>query len=309
MHYYSLLLLLLFVQIVSPFIVQNIILQASQQDGKSETIYIETDHEIGYNLTKYTEINIINQRLHQLQKGSFVDLPHLRFLELKHDSIREIEPGAFGSLPSLMLIDLARNRLTKIRNGTFNTLPVRGLILTRNHIEIIEEGALDDLPNLVVLDLSYNKISVLSSEWFKNCPKLLDINLESNSLVMIPAMAFKNLKIDETQYYYANRYPTINLSNNQITSLSANAFSGLEEIFKLNLDRNRLSNIHPTAFEDVYKIHYLNFSVNQINCLEDSVLEDLKRTSVFEIFSNPLSVKCSDNLLKWSKNYSIKIKT
>lgn len=297
------LLLLLIANIASAF--ENIVLNVVQQDGKHERIYMEDDQ----NLTKYMAIDIVNQRLHELQMGSFVDLPDLRFLELKHNMIREIEPGAFRNLPSLMLINVARNHLRRIENGTFNGLPMRGLILTRNQIEDIEDGALDDLPNLVLLDLSHNRLTTISSEWFKNCPKLLDINMEDNHITQVAEMVFKNLIIDESQYYYSNRYPTINLSNNRITTLLPNAFSGLEEIFMLRLDKNQLNHIHPTAFEDIYKIHHLNFSVNQIQCVDDAVCADLKRTTVLEVTSNPLTIKCKNTLENWAKNNFVQIKT
>lgn len=289
---------------------ENVILEALKVgDQKHERIYIEDDREIHYDLTRYVEIRIENQRMHELQNGTFADLPNLRLLELKHNAIREIDSEAFRNLSSLMLIDLSRNLLSKIKFGIFNGLPVRGLILTRNHIEVIQAEALDDLPNLVVLDLSHNRINRMSSDWFKNCPKLLDINLESNLLTQIPEMSFQNLRIDESEYYYSNRYPTINLSNNRIAALAPNAFSGLEEIFKLRLDRNQLSCIAATAFEDVYKVHHLNFSVNLIQCVDGAVLEDLKRTTVLEMVSNPLKAKCKDGLEEWAKEKLVRLKT
>lgn len=305
MHYPFLLLLI----VQTAHAIDNVILDAYQPDGKHERVFLETDHEIQYNLTKYTMITIANQRLHEIPRRSFVNLPHLRLLELKHDMIREIEVGAFGNLSSLMVLDLASNDLKRIVNGVFNTLPVRGLILTRNRIAVVEDGALDGLPNLVVLDLSHNRISAISSDWFQNCPKLLDINFASNQIAQVPAMAFKNLRIDEREYYYSNRYPTINLSNNRITSLASNAFSGLEEIFTLRLDKNRLSDIHPTAFEDVYKTHHLNFSANRIECVDDAVLDDLKRTSVLDLTLNPLlNASCRQNFVDWARNNVVHIK-
>lgn len=293
---------------VTQYTFTNVKLEAyASRTSDSDTVFLSRESRIPKSLGNNVAISIENQRIPKVFAFSFVDLPHLAYLQLVSNEMAHIEQGAFQKLPSLYLLDLSKNKLTRLQDGVLNHLSISDLILSHNRIEDADVNAFDHLPHLRYLDISRNNLKRVNANWFKNTPKLVEVRLDFNHIVELPERAFQNLKTLPQEHYYSAKYPTIRITNNRISSVHPNAFGGLEEIWQLRLDHNNITVIGNDVFGNVYKVHHLNISYNQITCLSDAVLQRIKRTVALDIAGNNMRNDCVKKVLEWSKETDIQV--
>lgn len=98
----------------------------------------------------------------------------------------------------------------------------------------------------------------------------LTIDMGSNSMATIPSNAFRNTsRINATKI-------VIDLSSNQLVHINDDAFSGLENTYRIDLDmrRNNLSSI-PIAVTKLKGLEQLNIEYNPIASFQSSVMYTL----------------------------------
>lgn len=307
--FFRIVLILIHIQLViSQYTFNNVKLEAyTSRTSNGNTIFLTKELRIPKSLDRYLALLIENQQIPRLYAGSFLNLPHLAYLEIIANNITDVEPGSFQKLPNLYLLDLSKNKLKNLQKGVFNDLPISGLILSRNEIHEIDVEAFDDLTNLRYLDVSGNKLKHIKGDWFQNTPKLVEVRLDYNQISELPQRAFRNLRTQPREHYYSAKYPTINLSNNHLTKIHPDAFGGIEEIWQLRLDRNGIAAVKSDMFESVYKVHHLNVSYNQIKCFSSGLLQKLRRTVTLDITGNQFSKDCVGRIVEWSKQNDVDV--
>lgn len=95
---------------------------------------------------------------------------------------------------------------------------------------------------------------MLPSEFFSTYAALKYINLSHSKLFKIADYTFGLPYLQE-----------LNLSGNELISLSANVFSGAANLLKIDLSHNMISIIEPETFTNLRSLLDLNLSYNQIN--------------------------------------------
>ncbi|XP_038070995.1 adhesion G protein-coupled receptor A3-like [Patiria miniata] len=81
----------------------------------------------------------------------------------------------------------------------------------------------------------------------------------------------------------------LDLSNNQITSLRQNAFSGLSSLLQLNLSGNRISYIEPKSFDGLDQLEKLDLSRNRLGSVNNSMFVGLGSLEDLNISFNQIS--------------------
>ncbi|XP_059930773.1 immunoglobulin superfamily member 10 [Gadus macrocephalus] len=162
---------------------------------------------------------------------------------------------------SVERINMGYNRITVLREGDFTgLLNLELLMLHSNTIHLIENGAFLDLKSLQVLKMSYNKVKELKKETFKGLDSLLRLHMDHNSIEFISPDAFFGLTSLQLVHLEGNLlhqlHPdtfvtlrlsgafkvssvrNIHLSDNHLTGLPADIFSGCSRLENLFLHGN-----------------------------------------------------------------------
>ena len=97
-------------------------------------------------------------------------LKNLKYLNLENNSISILDKGSFDSLVNLEYLSLALNRISNLDNADLfrNLLNLKELNLSSNFIEILNENFLRNLNKLVTLDLSSNRIFMIKNYSFNS---------------------------------------------------------------------------------------------------------------------------------------------
>ncbi|KAM9801659.1 immunoglobulin superfamily member 10 [Neosynchiropus ocellatus] len=164
--------------------------------------------------------------------------------------------------PHVEKVNLGYNSITLLREGDLSGLKrLDQLLLHSNTIHKVEDGAFEDLKSLQVLKMSYNKIKELNKDTFKGLESLLRLHVDHNDIHFINPEAFNGLNnlqllnlegnqlqqlhpdtfttLRHSQVFKVSSLRTIQLSDNLLTRLPENIFSGCTQLENLFLHGNR----------------------------------------------------------------------
>lgn len=183
--------------------------------------------------------NLSHNNLTSVTQNDFVKFINLQKLYLNGNDISTIENGSFSSLGQLSLLNMSSNNLKQIEHGVFcNLTNLNTLLLNRNYITNLSMDVFHNVPNLEHLSLSENRIHAMNSGTFP-LPGLRTLNLDNNSLSMIPSNIFNctpNLQ-------------SIKLNLNRISNISDYSFSSIPNVSHVSLNYNHITHIAIEAFE------------------------------------------------------------
>ncbi|XP_077422007.1 immunoglobulin superfamily member 10 isoform X1 [Vanacampus margaritifer] len=164
--------------------------------------------------------------------------------------------------PAVERINLGYNSITILRENALSGLEkLQILMLHSNLIHSIEDKAFHDLRSLQILKISYNKVKELSKQTFKGLESLQRLHIDHNYIDFISPEAFYGLTnlqlvhlegnhlqqlhpdtfvtLRHSQVFKLSSVRTIHLSDNLLTSLPAELFSGCSHLENLFLHGNR----------------------------------------------------------------------
>lgn len=144
-------------------------------------------------MTELYIIDLNNNELEVIQKGSFSNTSIDAYLDLSHNNIAILEPGAFTN-SRIFHIRLNNNKLSVVKNGVFNGTKFTMLLLSNNNITKLENGCFYDMPNIFSIDMSNNRIETVIENYSSKVPKLRFVNFEGN-------LRYHELTFDELNYY------------------------------------------------------------------------------------------------------------
>ncbi|XP_073349665.1 immunoglobulin superfamily member 10 isoform X2 [Pagrus major] len=158
-------------------------------------------------------INLGYNSITVLREDDLSGLENLELLMLHSNTIHSIEDRAFQDLKSLQVLKMSFNKVKKINKETFKGLDgVLRLHLDHNHIEFISPEAFYGLTNLQL------------------------VHLEGNHLQQLHADTFITLR--HSQVFKVSSVKNIHLSDNLLTTLPAEIFSGCSELENIFLHGN-----------------------------------------------------------------------
>lgn len=224
-------------------------------------------------------LELAGNRIERLRNGAFRGLRSLDTLELTGNGLATVEPAAFDGLTALRVLDLRDNSIRDLRNVSFAGLAtLQDLLLSDN--EIVRPAFTDLSDSLDNLDLARNEIEVLEPGDFSRAPTST-LLLDDNRIRRISRGAFDLPALRN-----------LHLTGNDLTTIDADSYEGLNRLRKLWLSGNRISEIGKGACRNLGSVYVLDVSRNPFRKLENGALHGLGTdfgSSVY-IYENKLEV-------------------
>jgi hypothetical protein len=152
-----------------------------------------------------------------------------------------------------------------LKQDTFSFLPdLEWLELKSNRVDSIEPGAFNSLTKLRRLEITdniNNNCGGLTDKICGACPPLIELvnveflKLSSNFVKSVDGL-FAGMASDAVN----TKLRVLDLSNNKLTSLKANAFSCLGALTRLDLHQNFIRVVEEGAFSGLLNLRELTFS-------------------------------------------------
>ncbi|XP_049576546.1 slit homolog 1b isoform X3 [Syngnathus scovelli] len=255
-----------------------------------------------------------NNKIDCLHNGSFAGgLANVRLLSLYDNRLSAILPGTFDALPNLSTLNLLANpfncdcRLSWLAAWLRSRRIVTGNPRCRGPA-FLREIPLQDVaaPDFRCDDGSpaaesagcrlgpqcpgactcVDTVVRCSNKHLQALPRglpanLTELYLDGNRFTRVPGHLgnFRHLQL-------------IDLSNNQISSLSDDSFANMSQLTTLILSYNSLQCIPPLALGGLRKLRLLSLHGNDISELQQGIFDDVTSLSHLAIGSNPLYCDC-----------------
>ncbi|XP_078517613.1 leucine-rich repeats and immunoglobulin-like domains protein 1 isoform X2 [Lissotriton helveticus] len=272
-------------------------------------------------------INLSYNKLREIDRAAFEELPNLRevrlshndltsipllgsasarisSLYLNHNKIQSIEASLLKPYRSLETLDLSSNNLTELRSTSFpQGLPLKELFLASNKIVTLEVGAFSNLSrSLRSLRLSKNRITHLPVKAFK-LPRLTQLELNRNRIQLIDGLTFHGLdslevlklqrnnisRLTDGAFWGLSRMQVLHLEDNSLTEVHGGYLYGLSSLQQLHLNNNSISQIKPDGWSFCQKLLELVLSYNNLTRLDMGSLNDLSGLGILRLSHNSIS--------------------
>lgn len=241
----------------------------------------------------------------ELPINAFVRLQKLSELTLNSCKLQRLQQNAFEGLVSLKKLTVrTRNSIwgpgksLDILTNTFAGLrDLQTLELSENNIRQLPEGVWCPLHSLKVLNLTANRIRSADSLGFSE--KLCSIGGMQGSgseLQVIDASSNEIRSLPENWgASRLRRLQQLKLQHNNITSIAADAFSGLTSLRTLNLSYNHLETLPMDTFANNKELREIHLQSNELYDLPKGIFHRLEQLLVLDLSSNQLTSHHVDN--------------
>lgn len=224
-----------------------------------ETVYLYGNQldEFPVNLPKNTRVlHLQENNIQTISRAALAQLTRLEELHLDDNSISTVgvEEGAFREAVSLKLLFLTKNHLSSVPIGLPEDL--KELRLDENRIAIIAEEAFQNVTRLQRLLLDGNLLTDegIAPGTFRDLSNLRELTLARNSLTfpppLLPSQALVKLSLQE----------------NQIDQIPVDAFAGLNRLERLDISSNQLQSLTQGVFDELSSLRHLMVKNNPWRC-------------------------------------------
>ncbi|XP_067272516.1 slit homolog 1b isoform X2 [Pseudorasbora parva] len=261
-----------------------------------------------------------NNRIRCIHNSSFSGLQNVRLLSLYDNQLTTIMPGAFDTLPNLSTLNLLANpfncdcRLSWLGEWLRSRQIVTGNPRCQNpaflrEIPLQDVAKPDFLCDKAVVEddtscvpkpecpeecTCVETVVRCSNKHLMALPRgiphnVTELYLDGNLFVAVPKelSAFKRLQL-------------VDLSNNNISSLSNSSFANMSQLTTLILSYNALRCIPARVFRGLASLRLLSLHGNDISELHQEVFSDAASLSHLAIGANPLYCDCR---LRWLSDW------
>ncbi|MEQ2164098.1 hypothetical protein GOODEAATRI_003065 [Goodea atripinnis] len=209
--------------------------------------------EFPINLPKNTKaLHLQENNIQTISRAALAQLSKLEELHLDDNSISTVgvEEGAFREAQSLKLLFLTKNHLSSVPIGLPEDL--KELRLDENRIAVIAEEAFQNVTRLQRLLLDGNLLTDegIAPGTFKELGSLRELALARNSLTfpppLLPSQSLVKLSLQENlidqipvaAFADLNRLEKLDISSNQLQTLTQGVFDGLSSLKHLIVRSN-----------------------------------------------------------------------
>lgn len=242
---------------------------------------------------------------------SFLAGASLHGLVVTSGELRSVSDRAFrGLFPPLQALGLPSNRLETIPSNSFQFLKdLERLDLSNNGVVRLNGSSFRYLNNLTFLDLSENRISEIAADAFVGLKRLKELNLRKNRVTADAIFALSDLQSVEDIDLSVNALAgplrndtlpplpslrTLNLANNQFSSIRQGALTGASSLLALSLNHNHIDVLEDHAFRELSSLKTLDLSNNHIVTISGSSLAHLTQLTKLDLSHNFLIALTSD---------------
>ncbi|KAA0722348.1 Slit -like protein 2 protein [Triplophysa tibetana] len=268
------------------------------------------------------ELILTSNRLETVHYTMLKGLSGLRTLMLRSNKISCVNNSSFTGLSSVRLLSLYDNLITSMSLGAFDTLhSLSTLNLLSNpfncncHLAWLGEWLRKKrivtgnprcqnpyfLKEIPIQDVAAQDFACEDGNDENSCSPQARCPADCSCLDTVVRCSNKGLKVlpkgipkDVTE---------LDLSNNQISTLSNHSFSNMSELLTLILSYNRLRCIPVKAFDGLKSLRLLSLHGNDIAVIPDGAFKDLSSLSHLALGANPLYCDCHMQWLSdWVKS-------
>ncbi|KAF2884582.1 hypothetical protein ILUMI_21585 [Ignelater luminosus] len=224
------------------------------------------------NTTNLRRLDLNDNNISKIEEHTFSGLEKLEYLHLSKNKIREIHKDSFINLQNLLFIDLEDNLLTVINDGTFiRSKALWQVHLARNKINQVHENSFKEKSSLKHLYCSNNEISDIT--FLKKFPQLTFLDLSLNRIQIIPHMILMQTNLRK-----------LNLSYNNLETLSSGTICDLPVLTDLDLSHNKLKDLGEGPFDHLYGLNTLDLRNNYLTSFSYGVDFGRVRGNVMDIY-------------------------
>ncbi|XP_038208075.1 uncharacterized protein LOC119829575 [Zerene cesonia] len=251
-------------------------------------------------------LNLAGNNLSDMEADTFKTLLDLEELDLSDNNIKTLENDLFSENTELATLHIQRNPIDSVYGlqisdlltlnagqtnikfvgpSMFNGMTyIANLNLSGNNIEKIHNQAFHKLVELNYLDLSYNNLDFISSILIKQ-------NIELDIFKISNNPRLKHLPVDgfhcSAEQFNIYLFEAANCGLEEIFDDSLKTFTALSQI---NLSGNNIKTISNQVFSRSPKLVEINLAYNQLNSLDAKVFEKNKELGKLNLQGNPLKV-------------------
>lgn len=155
------------------------------------------------NLTRLTNLSLVNNRIHAIDDGAFENMPSLRYLNLSCNSFESV-PICIKNL-NLTTLSFTSNNITHLTIDSFsNLVHLRSLFLGANMITKVHVNTFQDLIQLETLYLNDNRLTDLPPGWCDSMAKLRYLELSGNKFTTLESVIYSSQLPIEELYFQRN---------------------------------------------------------------------------------------------------------
>uniref|UniRef100_A0A8D3DGC8 Slit homolog 2 (Drosophila) n=1 Tax=Scophthalmus maximus TaxID=52904 RepID=A0A8D3DGC8_SCOMX len=239
-----------------------------------------------------------SNRLSCVSNSSFVGLSSVRLLSLYDNQITSMNPGAFDTLHSLSTLNLLANPFNcNCHLAWLGDWLRRKRIVTGNP-RCQSPYFLKEIP---IQDVAVQDFACEDGNDENSCSPVLRCPAECSCLDTVVRCSNKGLTT--LPKGLPKETTELDLSNNQISTLSNHSLSNMSELLTLILSYNRLRCIPVRAFDGLKSLRLLSLHGNDISLIPEGAFKDLSSLSHLALGANPLYCDCHMQWLSdWVKS-------
>ncbi|CAF4789561.1 unnamed protein product [Pieris macdunnoughi] len=251
-------------------------------------------------------LNLAGNNLADMEADTFKSLLDLEELDLSDNNIKSLPEDIFSENTELATLHIQRNPIDSVYGlqisdlltlnagqtnikfvgpSMFNGMTyIANLNLSGNNIEKIHNQAFHKLVELNYLDLSFNNLDFISSILIKQNIELDIFKISNNPrLKHLPKDGF----LCSAEQFNIYLFEAANCGLDEIFDDSLKTFTALSQI---NLSGNNIKSISNQVFSRSPKLVEINLSHNQLMTLDAKVFEKNKELGKLNLQGNPLKV-------------------
>ncbi|CAK1601780.1 unnamed protein product [Parnassius mnemosyne] len=251
-------------------------------------------------------LNVAGNNLSDMDADTFKKLLDLEELDLSDNNIKSLPEDIFSENTELATLHIQRNPIDSVYGlqisdlltlnagqtnikfigpSMFNGMTyIANLNLSGNSIEKIHNQAFHKLVELNYLDLSYNDLDFISGYLIKENIELDIFKISNNPrLKHLPAEGF-NCSAEQFNIYL---FDASNCALEEIENDSLKTFTALSQI---NLSGNNIKSISTEVFSRCPRLVDINLAYNKLTTLNVKVFEKNKELGKLNLQGNPLKV-------------------
>ena len=259
------------------------------------------------------QLDLRDCNLREIKADFFTGLKNLERLYLSKNRITQIT--GISPFPSTLVnIDLSNNsdqrpipEGLKGLNNVFSMLQrLETLDFSFTKLDSSSIDMLNWLPrNIVGLSLCYSELPSINGIFIRNSENLKYLDISGNTRLTLRPSTF-SVSGQKLQVLFARNSNvrdldwTINLRNlqfldlsdNNVHTVTRNSFSHMENLRKLNLEKNSIGNWYNHLFAQNQQLEILNLRENKLTLLTNDMKEDLSSVKMLAIGNNEFECTC-----------------
>lgn len=249
-------------------------------------------------------IDIAHNRLHLFNGIELIGCNKLRQLNVSSNQLIFFNWEPLNDLRLLEQIDLSNNLISNVmipryakkvvaRNNHIHKLTtdpnsfifmLEHLDASRNRLSNIDTMA--RFGKMTYIDLSYNRLLTVDFALFKNMPSLRELKLDRNNIFSVSTSDVKPIPLE-----------LVDLSNNELTRLSANDIRGISQVERLRLNNNYLVKFEVTkGLSNFPRLKSVTLSGNDWACPDMEAM--LMEFSSRKVMLQSVDESCATHLIK-----------